>query len=129
MPWTFEQLPDQPIVIQTLGKDYDYGTEGVASTDEISQFLDRQDQPTIYVINLLEASFGLDDLVAGINMATRQRKLFQHPKLRETIVVTTDLAMELAAKGMSKPIFGNVKIRTFKTLAEALAYAKDAAKA
>jgi hypothetical protein len=93
----------------------------------MSAFLDGQPQPVLYIVNVLEATFSLDDLITGINVAARQRKLFQHPNLRETIVVTQDWAMDLALKGMSAPIFGGVKIRTFKALDEAVEYAREAA--
>jgi hypothetical protein len=125
--WTFEKLPDQPIAIQAFSKDYNYAKDGTVSTDQMSEFLDRQSQPVIYIVNILEASFSLDDLIGGINVAARQRKLFQHPNLRETVVVTQDLATELALKGMSAPIFGGTKIRTFKTFDQAMEYAQEAA--
>jgi hypothetical protein len=59
-------------------------------------------------------------------MITRQFALFKHPNIREALLVTQSPVASLAAKGLNSPIFGNARLTIFKTLKEALEYAREA---
>jgi hypothetical protein len=59
-------------------------------------------------------------------MGTRETgALLTHPLMKEFLVVTNVKLVELAAKGLSSDIFGNVAVQVFETLEDALAYARE----
>ncbi|MEM6530801.1 MAG: hypothetical protein AAF653_21065, partial [Chloroflexota bacterium] len=69
------------------------------------------------------------DILKGATIATREEKpVFQHPMIEHLVFVTTNRALQMAAKGLNTATFGNVSIDVFETLDEALAFARhDAA--
>ncbi len=127
MSYQCELLPDAPILIETMGSDFDIKTEGETSAKQVVEILEQQSQPVFLIMNLLAlTSMSLDDLVHASNMATRQFALFKHPQMREGIIVTNSQLFTAAARGLSSPIFGHVKLRVVPTLQEALAYTRAA---
>jgi hypothetical protein len=119
-----ELLPGEPILLQTPSEDYDYKIDGIPAMDQTLEILDQQTKPVFYIIDMLKMTLSLDDMITAVSQATRQRALFQHPNIIENLFVTQSRMIDLAAKGMNSPIFGNVKIQVFPTVDEALAYAR-----
>ena len=56
---------------------------------------------------------------------TSIKGVFHHPKLIEFVVITEIGLVELAAKGMGSPMFGNLPVSVFKTKEEALSYVRE----
>jgi hypothetical protein len=124
-----EMLPGEPILIQTLDKEFNFSTDGKPLLEKTIATLDAQSEPIFYIADMSEVDFSLDDMIGASNLVTRQVALFRHPKMREGIIITESWMMGLAAKGLNSPIFGNIKVKVFKTRDEALAYVREAAKA
>ncbi len=127
MSYQCELLPDEPILIETMGSDFDIKTEGETSSKQITELLEQQSQPVFLIMNLSAiASMSFDDLVSATDLATRQFALFKHPKMREAIIITSSRLFTAAAKGLSSPVFGHVKLCVVPTLEAALEHARSA---
>ncbi len=105
LSYTIEKLPGEPIVVQTIRSD-----ESVAEVPDsmgtMSELLEAQSEPVFLIYDVSNASFTLDDILAGSNQASRSEKpLLKHPKVRETIVVSTSELIKLAVKGLGTPVF------------------------
>ncbi len=124
-----EKLPDEPIIVEHVDVDFSFKTEATQSIEMALNALDQQSEPVFYIIDATEARMSLDDIIASASLVTKQFALFKHQNIRETLLVTQSHVTALAAKGMNSPIFGHVKMRVFKTLPEALSYAREAVKA
>ncbi len=124
-----EKLPDEPIVVEYVDADFSIKTQGNESVHMAVSALDQLSEPVFYIFDTTEARMSLDDIIASASLATRQFALFKHPNIRETLLVTQSHVTALAARGMNSPIFGNVHMRVFKTLEEALSYARETVKA
>jgi hypothetical protein len=122
-PYTIDLLPDEPIIVQVMGKEYQVTKHLESSASEIGRLLDTASEPLTLIVDLREASLGLDDIIGGANAAARMSGLFKHPNLRKTILITSSRLIELAARGMNTPIFGHMKMEVSKTVEEALAVA------
>ena len=122
----FDLLPGEPILIQTLDKEFNFGTDGKPLLEKTMATLDAQSEPIFYIADMTEVDFSLDDVIGASNLVTRQVAMFRHPKMREGIIITESFLMNLAAKGLNSPIFGDIKVKVFKTVDEALAYVREA---
>jgi hypothetical protein len=128
MPATREKLLNEPIVIVTLSEDYDFATEAAAGVQENLAFLDSLDEPVYYVTDTSAVDFDLGAVIEGSNLAARgTNPLFHHPNIRSVIYVTQSILSALAAKGMGSDAFGNLNIKVFGTLDEALAHVRTLA--
>jgi hypothetical protein len=126
MTTQLEKLPGEPIIVSTV-VDYEFEIDGVKGAEATKAILEQQPEPVIFITNALDAHMGFEDIVKGVNLSIREFDLAHHPKVRETILVTADDIINLAAKGLESPIFGQTKLKVFKTLDDALAYARKAA--
>ncbi len=124
-PYTIDLLPDEPIIFQVMGKEYQVTKHLESSASEIGRLLDTASQPLALIVDLREVSLGLDDIIGGANAATRMNGLFRHSNLRKTVLITSSRIIELAARGMNTPIFGHMKMEVSKTLEEAMAMARQ----
>lgn len=127
MRYEIRKLPNEPIIIAGLNADFSISEDGAACAEEIIEFLDRQRERVFLIVNILHLAFSFEDILGGSSLATRQIELFKHPNMREGIVITQSRMVELASRGLSSEVFGRIKLRSFKTLDEALSYARDAA--
>jgi len=125
MALTVEMLPGESILILTMSKDFDYAAEGASGMNEILSILDQQTQPIIYIIDMLEVKFSLEDVISAATLPARQTALFHHHNVLEGVIVTQSRLIELATRGMNSPVFGAVKFRVFPTREEALNYARQ----
>jgi hypothetical protein len=124
-PYTVDLVPNEPIILEVLGEDYQTAKHLLSSIGEINQQLDAARDPLILIMDLRQAPMGLDDIIAGANAATRMSGMLKHPKLRRSIIVSDNRMMELAARGMNTPIFGHIKMEVSKTLEEAMEMARQ----
>ncbi len=126
MSYTYEKLPGEAILILSYSSDYRARTDGVASIEEGTKLLEAEEQPVFLIIDFSRATIGLDDVIAGATIGTRQTGFATHPKIRETLLVTQSRMLSLAARGLDSVTFGHVKIKTFDSRDAAIAYARKA---
>jgi hypothetical protein len=125
MPVQFDQLPGERILIETYSADFSHANESAAALEQTLSLFDRQTKPIIFIMDISATNFSLDDVIAASSLATRQKQVFKHPNVLQTIMVTESRLVDLAARGLNSPIFGNVKVQVFKTVEEALSYARQ----
>ncbi|MBN1310287.1 MAG: hypothetical protein JXB30_02630 [Anaerolineae bacterium] len=122
-----DKLPDEPVVVVTLLKGYDYGDDMIESNKPSFTLLDSQDKPVFWILDMRQARIGFGEVVASANMMTRgEEPLWKHPMIRETVIVSDAQMVKLAAKGLSSDVFGNLSIKVFGTVEEALDYVRSA---
>ncbi len=126
-------LPDEPIILSGLYKEFSVVADQPRSDAETRQTLDQVSEPVYLIIDLTEISFSLDELVVGSNFAARgqhitdtrgQSPLWKHPNIKELIFVTDKRLIKLAVMGLDSLAFGNIQAKAFETQEEALAYAR-----
>lgn len=119
------KLPDEPIVIVSFAE-FDPDPLRSESLDlQIAAFLDTVSTPVFLVLDMTGHSQSLDDMVLGFAEAIRgDNPVLKHPNLREIVQVASDMVFERVAEGMDNELFGNIKVRSFDTLEDALAYAR-----
>ena len=126
MSYTIEVNQNQNTLICTWHEDFDFKTEIDAFIDELTPILDAL--PTsVYMVNLfIDLKLSFTDIMTGASMATRgEASVFHHDNVKQVIFVTQDRTLSLAAKGLNSFSFGNVDIKVFKTLDEAMDFIRS----
>jgi hypothetical protein len=122
MSTSVTKLPDEPIVVVSLGADYNLRTELPKAVPQYLEMLAHYDEPVFWIVDLSAVLLSVEDVVFGANMLARsENPLYHHPKVREVVYVTPVDALQAAAQGMDSRAFGHVKISVTNTLDEALA--------
>ena len=124
MSYSIEKIADAPIVI------FVHAGQAAADMDEainaVVATLDAQTAPVFLISDLRGLAVGVDDLTKGANMATRGAgSMMHHRNVRETLLVSDQNLMRLAAQGLSNAAFGNVKVRVFETTEQAVTYCRE----
>lgn len=127
MPFQFELCTDRPALVNHYGSHLDPG-DIMAMAEELSGWLARLDHRVYYINNVGSTRLSLGDIMEGAQLAGRgAMPLLHHPKIIESLVVTTDAAVSMAARSINSSIFGYLKLKIFTTLDQALAYIDESA--
>lgn len=122
MAFHTEVLAAKPIVIQTLHEEYS-GADTPALLAEVSQVLDRLSNPVYYILDLQHINLSFGDITLSANLATRGgTPAFHHPNVIETVVVTRNAALRMAALGLKHPVFGSARMTVVDTFEDAMTY-------
>ncbi len=122
-------LPDLPAILGTWHDGFKFAEHGEQFSIEASALLDAQTSPVYYILDFSRLENPtMDGLVLAANRGARGAKPnLHHAMNRGTLIIIEGSPFSrLAAKGMNSNIFGNVKIRLFESLDEALDYVRAA---
>lgn len=126
MTYTIELFSDEPILYCSFHHDFDFDNEISKLIDQSNAALDAVPEPVYLIADTLAYQFSISDVITGASLTTRGEKPpFFHPNVRKVIWVLDSKLMELTAKGLNSPAFGNLEIEVFSTLEEALDYCRS----
>jgi hypothetical protein len=123
MPTAFKKLENEPIVIITLPTDYNLAAELPKLMPQYINLLNAATEPVYWVVDARNSSLTVEEIILGASLLARgEHPLYHHPNIREVIYVTSSQIMKLAADGMKGDSFGNVNIKMFDDLDQAMDY-------
>lgn len=123
MPYSTDVLPGAPIVLHRLEPGPNMVAEMPAAMQEVTGVINDQPHPVYLILDLRALSMGVEDMMKASSDAARgPGALMHHPNIIETLFVMGSSFMKLGVMGMKSDIFGNVKLRTFDTVDQALEY-------
>jgi len=127
MPVKLEQLPNEPIVIQTMSPDYHLIEEFPKDHPKLYALLDGLSEPVFWIVDISKVeNIDMQDLLTGTKLvATSDKSLYHHPNMRQALYVSTKDLIKLAATGLSHEQFGKLNVKVFDNLDAALAYARE----
>lgn len=124
---TIDKLPGEPIVILTLSGSSSELKDREQERAKFVSIIETVSEPVFLILDMSDADLSFDEIAEGASGAYRgDNPLFKLLNIRQILQVSTDPALELAAKGMNTEIFGNVEVKQFETLDEALVHARTA---
>jgi hypothetical protein len=125
MTFRIEKIPNLPVVLLTLFREYNLADDFPNSYAEAVTLLDSMDGPVFYLNDLTEAALDLEDIIRGSALLCRDKHgTYHHPNVREVLLISTSLVIHEAARGLTSRTFGHVPVRVFYTLYEALDYVR-----
>jgi hypothetical protein len=127
MQYEVQKHPDLPVVIGRWHEGFKFDSDGASYEKMANAVLDKEMEPVFYILDMSELrTISMDGLVQASNSVKRtQNSSYGHPMNREMIFVSEAKIIKLAVKGVTAASFGNLKIRPFDTLDEALAYVEE----
>lgn len=127
MSYTIRKLPNEPIVVFKAGADYDVQAEIQSVIRDANQILDSSRELLFQIIDFTDmVRMGMDDLMIGTdNSARGEASPFHHPKVRQSIFVTRNPALRMAAEGLGHDIYGNLFVPVFENYEDALRYVRS----
>lgn len=124
--YSIEVFSDQPIVVTYISKEYKITEDMPKSDAEVRAILEKAGEPLFDIVEASALTVSLDDVILSSNKGARgEQPIWHHPKVREMIFIHPSALVKLAARGMNTAIFGNLNVKVFKTLEDALAYVRS----
>ena len=122
MAYQYQILSDEPAVILTLEKDFNFKTDLELATPEALDILNQCTEPVFWVVHIL-ASMDVEDLLLGTAVVSQgPSALWRHPMIKEVLLISPQAIVQASAPALSGDVFGNLNVRPFESLDDALAY-------
>lgn len=126
MTYQHTVLPDEPIVVVSINPDYLIARDMGQSTSDGRALLDSFEERVFWIIDVSQVKVNVNDVINASNQGTRgDEPLWHHPNIRELILITQNKLVQMAASGLNSLPFGNLEVKVFGLLDEALAYCRE----
>ena len=124
MPFTITKLAALPVIV-VMPAGAGIMQELPEIDRRLTRLLNAQPEPVFVIADLRRISLNLDDVMRAGNSAARSMpSILYHLNIRETLVVTTEPIVRLAAQGIDGSMFGGLSMRVFTTPEAALEYCR-----
>ncbi len=133
--YTIELFPDEPILMVRVTPEYSISKDMPKSEVEERAILDASDRRLYFLLDLLDLSISLEEVVFSSNLGGRGRDienpgeervpLWHHPNIIQNVMVSRNPLLKLASKGLSTKVFGNLDVKVVDTVEEGLAYIRE----
>lgn len=115
-------LDTHPVVMNRLEAGYILTEDWPEGVAEMQRILDTHQKPLFIIDDIRAIKLTVGDLIVAANNGSRgERPLWRHPNSRGIYFISEDRTIKMAAAGMNSPAFGNMTVKVFSTLEEALA--------
>ncbi len=125
MSYRLEKLPNEPITVYTM---LEVDLNELPKSDQaLLDLLAKQTEMVYHITNMRSFKLNMDELIriAG-HVAFGENAVFRHPLFKKTVkqlvVVTDDPSLSMAGEALSSDIYGNIPVRVFNSLDDALYY-------
>jgi hypothetical protein len=121
--YKIEAVPGEPAILVTLFEQHSIARDMPNTMAEVRVMLDNSKIPMFLIMDSTRLSPSIDEIIAGSNLGARgAQPIFQHPNLREVVVVATSKLLMFAVRGLDSIAFGGLNANVFETIAEAIDY-------
>lgn len=127
MKYDVKKLPDLPVVLGIWYEGFKFVNDGADYALAANAVLDEQSEPVFYIIDLSDLkTISVEGVTETANSGAQNMKSsYRHPMRKEMILVSQEKIVKMAVTGARTATFGNLKVKLFDTLDEALAYVKE----
>lgn len=121
MNYKVETLPDSPVLVATMGKEFQVKRDLNALIDEVTGALDAAPQPMYVIDDTREMALSFGDMVTALGAISKGTALVSHPNIRKIIFVTTSDMVRLGGTALRQTQYGARMTDVVATLEAALA--------
>ena len=122
--YDLKKLPDLPVLLGTWYEGFKFVEQGEQYVREVHDLLGAQQSPVFYVLDFTPLhTMSIEGAMRSADSGARgPNPNLHHPMNCGNIFVSKAELVKMTAKGMRGPTYGNLDIKVFDTLDEALAY-------
>jgi len=125
MKLSAERLPDEPILMITLGKDYQVGRDTPEYMKAIADNIGPDETGLFVIYDLREMKMTFGDLVYVMgNQLEKRPGLMTDPRLNTIVIGSTEL-VKLGIQAFEQEQYGKNKFPLFISIDEGLKYARE----
>ena len=89
-------------------------------------FLESINEPMYWITDLRAVAITMNSIMEGSSQGARGEEPFwHHPLIIEMLFISDNKVIKVAAKGLNTVSFGNLSVKVFDTLEDALAYCRS----
>jgi len=123
MSFNVRKLPCEPITVYTAqSSDLDHMEQ---NNQIMLDMLDQLSAPVFHIADMRPIKLNVDSLMQlAASVAYGEHSVLRHPMIKELILVTDSRLIAMAGDGLSSDIYGNLPVKIFGSLDEALQYAR-----
>jgi hypothetical protein len=122
MPHHLEKHPTLPIVMRTYDSSFSMQAIDPRISIEDEAMINAQPAKTYYLADLRAVTMSFEEIMKASSMAASQSKTYTNPNVIESLVIVPNRILEMTAEGLRSPVYGNLKIRAFRNVEDAIAY-------
>jgi hypothetical protein len=125
----FVYRPNDASVVVMFMPSHNFATDAPATNALARQMLDSVDEPIYWILDFTRVIFPeklsmtLEEGIFATNLANVE--VWHHRNIRQVVFVADNEIMRAAAEGLNSPSFGNLNVKVFAKLDDALAYARS----
>lgn len=125
MKFTVERLPNEPILIVTIGKDYQVGKDSPDIFRAVDSKIGKDESGLYSIYDLREMKMTFGDLVIALsNQSQKAPGAMADPRASAVIVGSSEM-VKLGAQAFQQEQYGNLKFPLYESVEDALKYARE----
>ncbi len=127
MKFNVELLPDEAILIVTIGKDYVVGKDSPEIIRTVDSKIGRDESGLYSIYDLREMKMTFGDLIIALsNQSQKAPGAMADPRTSAVIVGSSEM-VKLGAQAFQQEQYGGLRFPLFENVEEALRYARQEA--
>lgn len=127
MPYTFDVLPDEPILVVRLLDPFKVTVEPLAMQQDIAALHSRTEGQIVGIFDATDLKVSFGDVVSGLAATLRSKLPEGHDETRFAgiILITQNALIKLGAQSASQPQYGGRSIMVTESMEEAMRMARQ----
>lgn len=123
MSFELTKMDDMNAIHVIWHEDFSYQDEATDYEARLNALLAEVDTPQDILLDMTQSRMTFNDILFGIQRVSKgETSLFNHPKARQFIVISTNRAIQLSAAGLEKIGLGSLDVKVVSSLDEARNY-------
>lgn len=125
MAFSVERVPDEPIIIMTILRRYDFEKDAPEAHTEVDRLLEEIEGRAYLITDYSQIDLTFSQLVVALGRATRgETGSASDPRIRQNIFVGEGEMVDLAAESLLQTQYGKLPVVVFPSLEKALTYVR-----
>jgi hypothetical protein len=128
MPFKIEKLRDEPILVVSAIEPFDFKVDYGPFVRELLGLLEQSSEPVFEITDgrTIKLSFSeVVSLLATVTKGDDAKSLEKHPKVRAWLIAVDNDLLRMGVNALGQAQYGGQAIPIFRTVDEALAYARQ----
>lgn len=120
MPYQVQQIDNEPIILTTLTRPFDFEEDTQALHQAASTLIDNIGTTVWSIMDLSELHMSFSELMMGMAMTSKDAAFGLDSRTEHLVFIGNDSMVTMAAIGLKQDQYGAISTHLFHTIEEAL---------